>query len=1015
MMRVPVSRGRLLHVSALTLAILAATAGGRGHAAGEPAVEFLKRLRAAKYFDTAIGYLARLDQYPGVDPELKSAVALEKAQTLIDAAVASRSSEARDEFFQQAEAQLVEFLQQSSHPRVSEARLQLGKLQMVRATQLISGEVDDAKRQAARESYLAAAKTFDAIVEALRASLKEMQGARIDPGQDPAAAARRDQYRGEFLQAMSSAGQSRLLAARTYANPGQEGKPLLEQALATFTELSEKYDAYVQGAIAMVHCGQVQEELGIKDKALDSYLRMLEQPDADPLRDAKYQATTGLIRLSMAEQPPKFQVAIERGQPMLDGVRPDERTLDSVQELEITLAKAYLLKAADKENQKPAELKRAESSGRQLLLKASKEQGRFAEEARQLLVGIGIDLEATAQLPTAEDPTSLDDALEKARELLTASENLTQSLALLQTQKEPDDDVVQQIASLQQQLGETHAIASQILRHGLSMVARDSNAEVINQARQFLAYLLYQQQRYRESAVVGSFLARNAPGSEIGLQGGLLALNSLQLLLVDAPDNEGLIRQLESLGSFLTETWPGNPEAAAAQGVMIKLALRNDRWDQARTLIEEMPEGAERASFQRLMGQLLWNKSIQTQQEGQQAESEKLLAQAATDLRSGLDGIAGNLVDPEAMKAALVLAKIYLKQRAIQKAAEVLDHEKYGPVKLIAAQGPPDQSFPSDLYSTELQIVVQQMTTGAGDPQPLLDRAISVMEKLRESVQGPDAQKELTGIYIRMARSIREQLDNADPAAKSKLVEAFRIFLDRISTTTEDAATMQWVGQTLMDLAEASMQPTETKATGQAAELLKTAVGTFDRLRQTAAGPNLTVDFQQGKAERLLGNYKKSIDIFAKLLTDKPEMLDAQMEAALAYEQWAAILPPETAAKSYQSALNGARPNAEKRNVIWGWGQISQMAGRDPARYGEQFFESRYHVALCRFLWGKKLNNKTVIEKAISDITMVNALYPEMGGPERREKFNQLLKLIQKEAGRAADGLPPLAPAAGPS
>ncbi len=1002
----PGRRGRPRVLTFLVAAVLLSTAT-RGHAAGEPAEEFLKRLRAARYFDTAIAYLDRLDQYPGVDPNLKSAIPLEKAQTFIDAAVASRNPDTRDEFFAKAEAQLADFLKQSTHPRLSEARLQLGKLQMVRAAQLMSGEPDESKRNAARESYLAAAKTFDTIVENLRSTLKDMQGARVDVDKDPEQAALRDQYRGEFLQAMSSAGESRSLAARTYDEPGKQGKKLLDEALKTFTDLSEKYDTYVQGAIAMLHRGQVQDDLGMRDEAMDSYLRMLELPDADPLRDAKYQATTGIIRLTMAEKPPKYQSAIDRGQPLIDGVRPDERALASVQALRIELAKAYLSKSKDKENQKPADLKRSESEGRQLLIKASKVPGDQADEANELLAGMGVELQAAVELPTAEDPVSLEDALEKARELLAATENLTQSLAVLENQEGAGDEVIQQKAEIAKQLTETRSIAVQILRRGLSLLTRATDIELVNQTRQYLAYLLYQGKNYRDAAVVGGFLAQNAPSTDTGLRGGLLALNSLQLLLVEDPENTGVIRHLEELGKYLTDTWPGNPDAAAAQGVMIKLALRNDRWDESRKLIEKMPKGSERSSFQRLMGQLLWNKSIQARQDENQEESERFLNEAVEELRSGLDEMPGELVDPEAMRAALILAKIYLKKDDIKKASTVLYHAKYGPAKLMAKQGAPNQDFASDLYSTELQVIVQQMTSEDGDPQALLNRAIDVMEKLRTSVQGPDAQKRLTGIYIRMARDIREQLEDADEGKKAKLIEAFRVFLDRISATTNDPATLQWVGQTLMDLAEASMQPNETKAVGQAAELLKTAVSTFQRLKEQSDDAPLLIDFQLGKAERLLGNYKNSIDIFETLLSEKPLMLDAQMEAALAYEQWAAIVPPKFAGKAYASALNGARPDDKKQNVIWGWGKVSQMTGRDP-NYKAMFFDSRYHVALCRFLWGKAVKSTPLIEKSVTDITKVNALYPAMGGPKQRAKFDQLLKLIRKELGQQPVGLPPV-------
>jgi tetratricopeptide (TPR) repeat protein len=495
----------------------------------------------------------------------------------------------------------------------------------------------------------------------------------------------------------------------------------------------------------------------------------------------------------------------------------------------------------------------------------------------------------------------------------------------------------------------------------------------------------------------------------MGLRGGLLALNSIQLLLVENPDRTGLVPHLEQLGTYLTQTWPDNPDAGAAQGVMITLALRSDRWEDSRELLEKMPKGDDRAKFQRLMGQLLWNKSIQARQDGNDEQADKFLVEAEKELRVGLDELPGQLVAAEVMRAALTLAKIYLRQGEIQKALDILDHEKYGPVKLVAKQGPPDEVFASDLYSTELQVVVQRMTSDDGDAQTLLDRAIKVMEKLRASVTGPSAQKELTGIYMRMARDIREQLENAEAGKKAKLVEAFRVFLDRISATTDDAATLGWVGQTLMELGvtSISMQANQAKAAGQAEELLKTAVETFERLKEMSEDTPLTVDYQLGRAQRLLGNYKNAIDIFEELLTEKPMMLDAQMEAALAYEQWAAVVPPKFAGRAYESALGGGRPNAEKKNVIWGWGKISQLTSRNPQFRGK-FFESRYHVALSRFLWGKAVKNKDLIKKSVTDITKVNALFPNMGGPQQRGEFDRLLKLVQKELGQTADGLPPL-------
>ena len=119
---------------------------------GEPANNFVKQLRAAGYFDTALTYLDRIGDYPGVPDDFLKAIPLEKAQTHIDLASSSRNSDRRSENFRLAEAEITEFLKQKEHPRLSEARLKLGKLQLVRATQLMGSEPDEKTRSEAAKS-----------------------------------------------------------------------------------------------------------------------------------------------------------------------------------------------------------------------------------------------------------------------------------------------------------------------------------------------------------------------------------------------------------------------------------------------------------------------------------------------------------------------------------------------------------------------------------------------------------------------------------------------------------------------------------------------------------------------------------------------------------------------------------------------------------------------------------------------------------------------------------------------
>ncbi|KAA5543251.1 hypothetical protein FYK55_13320 [Roseiconus nitratireducens] len=986
----------------LALAVSSACLTPALRAEGEPAEAFIKQLRNAGYFDTAIAYLERADQLPGVDPSFVAAIPLEKAQTYIDMALRSRNAEARDEAFANAEAALQQFLTDGDHPRASEARLQLGKLQMIRAAQLLAGEPDPAKQKQAKQSYLAASKTFDGIVGDLRQKLEQMRGQKIDPATDPQAAALRDQYRFEFLQSQLNAAEAITLAAKTDEDPAKNAKSQLQDAAKRFTELNEKYASYVPGALALMHLGQVNELQGNDQAAMDRYLEMLDQPDAAPLRDAKFLAASGLIRLYLKSDPPKYSNAIDRVGGWVREIRPNEESTPSVQEFRMELAKAYLAKAAD-DSLKKGEIGRAKSEGRQLLLAASKVPGPHVEQAQQMLADLGIEQD-TETLPTAEPPKSFDDAMEKAREVLQVTSDLEKALEILAKRDESNSDLQQQKDDIEQQIRESRSIGIQTLRAGLAMINSDTDNESVNQARQILTYFLYQDQKHRDAAVVGSFLARNAPGSDVGLKGGLMALTSLQMLLSEVPEEEngGLISQLESLGDYLSKTWPNDPQAAAAKGIQIRLMLQKDDFQGAKELIDQMAAGNERAMFRRLLGQLLWNQSIMTRsQKNDPTTADRLVGEAKASLQAGLDGIEGNLVETEGMQAAAVLAKVHLLLGESSEALKVLDHPKYGPLNLLGKIDAPSENFAGDVYSTELKALVGQMLNSQ-DPGTYLDRMTKTMETLRESFDGPESQTRLTQTYMRLASDLREQLDSASPAKRGKLIEAFREMLKRISDSTSDQATLRWVGQTLMSMGESLMEPGQNKATGQAADLISQAAETFKSLDNT---DDVTTAYLLARSQRLVGEYKDALDALEKILVDKPTMLDAQFEGAQAYESWAGELKPAVAYKAYTAALTGARPNdTDKQNTIWGWAKISKQTNRNPA-FKEKFFESRYHVALCLFLMGRAADRDSDIRKAIKDIKQIATLYPEMGGPAQRGKYNALLKEAQRAVGDKPTGL----------
>ncbi|WP_197171984.1 tetratricopeptide repeat protein [Novipirellula aureliae] len=965
--------------------------------AKEPANAFIKQLRADGYFDMTIVYLDRLSSYPGVDDSLLQAVELEKAQVYIDAAVASRSVSDRDDYFAKAESSLSRFLENQSHPRLSEARLQLGKLQMVRGNQLEMLDTISANKEKARQSYVAAAETFQTIVDDLREKLKTMRGQSDDDKIDPGL---RDRYRGEFLQAKRNTAEARRLAAMTYADPAKDGRQLLEEAIAEFEDLTKNYDGFVTGALALVNLGQSYDALGQAEKAKDCYLRMLEQPEDDDLREAKFQSATGLIRMAMSESPPNYAAAIERAAVLVQDVRPNEVGLQSLASLKLELAKAYLAKAADKENLKKAETNIAESDGRKLLNEIVKVPGTHLEESQELLRSLGIKV-AEVKIPKVEDPKNFDDALEAARQLLQVSETTKQALELIERQGGDGPDLQTQKAELNQQWKNSIVVAIEILKRGITMVDASTDLSQLGEARQILAYLLYQEKQYRDAAAVGSFIAQTLPGTELGQQGGMIALNSFQMLLSEVPEAQipNLIGRIRDFADSLGDGWPDDSLASAARGIMVQLALRNNEFDRSKELIEEMDAGPERARFERLLGRIYWNASVVAKREGDEGEAEKQLKEADRFLVAGLDGIGNAEIESEVLQAALVLAKVRLRQGKGSQALTVLENASYGPLKRrdeVAAQ---DDAFRGNLAALELNIVVSQMTSPNADLDALMKRATEVMEKLQATFNDAEGQKRLAGIYAEMATELQSELESTSGEKKTQLIEAFRVFLSRIAATTQNPTRLKWIIQTLVQLGESAMPAKAIKAEGQAAELLSSAVQTSKKLQASGEESSLAIQFQLGRAQRLLGNYKDALDIFTAILTEKPTMLDAQVEAATAYENWALILPDRFKPKAYEAALFGARKGSDNKNILWGWGKISSLANRNQ-QFEETFFLARYHIALSRFLWGRAAKDPKLFKRAEQDIVQVQALYPDLGGDQHKQKFEALLRQIQKEIGK---------------
>ena len=155
---------------------------------------------------------------------------------------------------------------------------------------------------------------------------------------------------------------------------------------------------------------------------------------------------------------------------------------------------------------------------------------------------------------------------------------------------------------------------------------------------------------------------------------------------------------------------------------------------------------------------------------------------------------------------------------------------------------------------------------------------------------------------------------------------------------------------------------------------------------------------------------KRRASCCREVLVEKQTIIDAQIEAAYVLQAWGSIDP-----RLYTVAIIGS----EKKKVIWGWGPLArkvQSKMEEDEKLKSVFHEARYNLAVCRLKQAQQAKDDALRVKYLTqagrDIGAVFALYPDMGGKEWYDKYDSLLKSVQKLKGEKAAGLEALKQAA---
>ena len=245
-------------------------------------------------------------------------------------------------------------------------------------------------------------------------------------------------------------------------------------------------------------------------------------------------------------------------------------------------------------------------------------------------------------------------------------------------------------------------------------------------------------------------------------------------------------------------------------------------------------------------------------------------------------------------------------------------------------------------------------------------------------------------------------------------VEAFEQFLARIAHRPGNTyASLIWVAETFFNLgsaADTGARPTAAVAKGyftRAAETYKQILAT--ETSQPGFVPNdrvkLGVQMRLATCYRRMGAFDAGIALLAAILTQQPNVLTAQIEAAQTFQDRGMLEKPE---EFLTKAVIGDRPHPDTHeNVIWGWSKLGSRAGTNP-KLADTFFEAMLQSYECRYQLGMKLGPPRAAALLTAAKTGIRSLYnkyPALGGADSKRRYDRLLRSVQRGLKEPETGL----------
>ena len=1023
---------RRIQVCLLPMMLGAMILGSIPQAQGAEQIQvFIDKLRERGYYDIAVDYMDEMKDSPLADEKYRQEYLYNLGTLLVEYARNTSDTKLREELYSDAREKLNIYAQGNAGTLGGvKALSELATILVERSRQITQKansptqkDNKEALMQDARKLLDEALEMFENVEEFYRSELKDKTRfpTNINPQTDKELFDLRQEYRAQFVKTGLDIATVVYEKASTYDPTTEEGKALLLDAAEKFGSLYENYRVWLAGLYARMYQGRCFQDLKDYKTAISYYDELLAQPGEDPVfRTLITKTNIQLAQCLLAQakdesKPEKYDELLAKILPWATKPRASEnKTLDFMQ-LKYYCALAYdeRIKTLDEATQKNL-IQQGVRQGLNLAKEVANSpySGEFKKPAQELVLSLG-----GREGAVGGEPETFAEALDQGKDAVTSMELQKQAA------KSIPPDQTDEISKAKLEIDALRGEAFTKLRLALSMVddeIRQENADEINLIHYYLCYLNWDMERYYDAAVLGEFLARRYPDSGGARPAANIAMASY-LRQYNDPDNRD--KEFEEdrvieIAEYITRSWPGGAEADDAHNMLVNFAIQRNKVEEAVQYLDKIsPEYANRGKTELKVGQEMWRKYLRlSKAEGADrippAELEALKEQAMATLIKGIDRMREKGEANSTVASAMYsLAQIYLDTGQIEKAVETLEDETIGPLKLVEENNPATNfpGYAEAVYQLALRAYVTIKPARLEDAQ----RAMDSLEKQVKSTGDAGAAEKLTQILIGLGRQLQEMMKLAPPEEKQSIASSFEVFLDRISKQENGNtwASRNWIASTYYDLGSGLEQGKVQSAKSK--EYFKKATQAYEKIIADAESGKLQmpsedsilgVKMRLAECERKTGDYAASLNRLADVLATKPMMLDAQIAAAYTYQERGDREDPKWFRYAY---MGGRKDKKTNKNRIWGWYELSQKTRKYP-KFSLIFHEARYNLAFARFEYAQSLtgaDRKKYLDYAERDVTSVYKLYPDMGNAEWKEKYDSLLKQIQKELGKKATGL----------